>query len=224
MASETWRAESSLEIESNARAGGGVPIISNSADVQSLSDEELLRRCANGQEAAMQELVQRYQGLLHGFLTRYLDSAEDTEQAVLNIFIRAWENAPRFQYRCQVSTWFYRIAINIAHDLHRNRTKRVPQEPWPATIERAAHPTGNAELEAFERLQRQDEFQALHRALDRMSETDRLLLVLYYFEERSYEEIQEIAQISYKVLKTRLTRARQRLRSLLETDDKKAMP
>ena len=100
----------------------------------------------------------------------------------------------------------------------------MQEERWPATLKNASHPTGDAEQEAFQRLQRRDEFQALHRALDRMNELDRLLLVLYYFEERTYEEIQEIAQVSYKVLKTRLTRARQRLRSLVETDDKRAMP
>ena len=55
-----------------------------------------------------------------------------------------------------------------------------------------------------------------------MYESDRLLLVLYYFEERTYEEIQEIAQVSYKSLKTRLTRARQRLRALLDAEDQKA--
>lgn len=224
MTSHVWRSAINSEIETETKAGGIAPIVSNSAEVQGLSDEELLRRCANGQDSAMQELVRRYQGPLHRFLARYLGSTEDIEQAVLNVFVRAWQNAPRFQYRCQVSTWLYRIAANIAHDLHRTRRTHVQEEPWPTTLERTPHPAGNAEHEAFERLHRQEEMRALHKALDRMSETDRLILVLYYFEERTYEEIQEIAQVSYKVLKTRLTRARQRLRSLVGTDDTKAMP
>ena len=224
MTSEVWRSAIGLERETKPSVGGIAPTFFNSADVQSLSDEELLRRCTDGHDAAMQELVRRYQGPIHGFLARYLGSADDTEQAALNVFIRAWQYAPRFQYRCQVSTWLYRIAANLAHDLHRTRRTRVQEEPWPTTLERASHPTGDAQHEAFQRLQTEDEFHAIHRAMDRMQETDRLLLILYYFEERTYEEIQEIAQVSYKVLKTRLTRARQRLRSLVETDDKRAMP
>ena len=218
------RAAIDFEIETYARAGDITPLISHDSDVQSLADDALLHRCASGQDAAMQELVRRYQGPLHGFLTRFLGSADDTEQATLNVFIRAWQYAPRFQYRCQVSTWLYRIAANLAHDMHRTRATRVQEEGWSATLENASHPTGNAEQEAFQRLERREEFQALHRALHRMTELDRLILVLYYFEERTYEEIQEIAQVSYKVLKTRLTRARQRLRSLVEADEKRAMP
>ena len=67
-------------------------------------------------------------------------------------------------------------------------------------------------------LEREDQYRLLQSALALLNETDRLLLVLYYFEESSYEEMQEISGLSYKVLKTRLSRARQRLRALLENE------
>ena len=51
-----------------------------------------------------------------------------------------------------------------------------------------------------------------------MGESDRLILVLYYLEERDYEEIQAVTELSYTVLKTRLARARMRLRKLMEKD------
>jgi RNA polymerase sigma-70 factor (ECF subfamily) len=74
---------------------------------------------------------------------------------------------------------------------------------------------GNAEEDALRRMEQEDQFRQLQQALQRLNETDRLLLVLYYFEDRSYEEIQAISGLSYKVLKTRLSRARQRLRAWL---------
>lgn len=213
--------QSSLHMETFARVRGTAPLVSSRNDVQDLSDEELIRLCASEQDAAMRELVRRYQAPLHRFLARYLCSAEDAEQAVLNVFIRTWQSAARFQFRSRVSTWLYRIAANVAHDLHRSRGTRVREEPWKLLLEAAFHPAGNAEHEAFQSLDRQDTSLALHRALNQLNETDRLVLVLYYFEERTYEEIQEIAQLSYKVLKTRLTRARHRLRTLVESDSQK---
>jgi RNA polymerase sigma-70 factor (ECF subfamily) len=181
--------------------------------VSKQTDETLLRRIATGDNDGLQELLRRYQTPIHRFLTRYLGSAEDAEQATLNVFVRVWQHAPRFQFQAQVSTWLYRIALNIARDMYRHarlKTVALPEE-------HRMHSTlvGNAEEDALRRMEQEDQFRQLQQALQRLNETDRLLLVLYYFEDRSYEEIQAISGLSYKVLKTRLSRARQRLRAWL---------
>ena len=188
------------------------------SDSRALTDETLLRQIVEGKEEGLQELVRRYQSPIHRFLTRFLGSSEDAEQATLNVFIRAWQNAPRFQYRAKVSTWLYRIAINIARDMHSARTARLRRESSPEALA-LTHPlVGNAEEEAMRRMEQDDQYRQLQRALDRMSEIERTLLILYYFEDSSYEEMQAISGLSYKVLKTRLSRARQRLRALLEQE------
>ncbi len=193
------------------------PTLPSAVNVQSLSDEELLRLCAAEKSEAARELVRRYQGPLYRFMTRFLGPTDDAEQAVLNVFIRAWQSAPRFQFRSAVSTWLYRIATNLAHDMHVRQKSRPQEDPWNEG-HGALGLTGNVEEEALERLHREDKHRDLERALRKMSESDRLILILYYLEERSYEEIQEIAGVSYKVLKTRLTRARQRLRAVMDTE------
>jgi RNA polymerase sigma-70 factor (ECF subfamily) len=192
-------------------------------NVQSLSDEDLLRLCARGESAALEELVRRYQTPIHRFLARFLGSSDDAEEATLDVFVRAWQHAGRFQYRARVATWLYRIAVNIARDAH-SRRKARPQEPWPEERELAHMAMGSAEEDALRRLEREERSQALERALRRLSDSDRLLLVLYYVEERDYEEIQAITQLSYTVLKTRLARARRRLRRLLDAGNEEAQP
>src|SRR5262249_44127320 len=97
---------------------------------QNLSDEALLRLCAGGDTAALEELVRRYQTPLHRFLARLMGSPDDAEEAALDVFVRVWQHAPRFQYRAKVATWLYRIAVNIAHDAH-SRRKARPQEALP---------------------------------------------------------------------------------------------
>jgi len=185
---------------------------------QTLTDEDLLRLVSAGNNVAMEELVRRYQKPLYRFLLRFLDSAEDAEQATLNVLVRAWEYAPRFQHRSKVSTWLYRIAFNMARDLFERRKSRPQQVPLLEQTNLGAAGTKNAETEALNRMELSDQYRNLQCALKQLNETDRLLIILYYFEESSYEEMEAISGFSYKVLKTRLSRARQRLRALLEQE------
>lgn len=187
--------------------------------VQTASDEDLLRLCAAGENRALEELVRRYRTPIYRFLARMLGSTEDAEEATLDVFVRAWRNAPRFQYRAKVATWLYRIAVNIARDMH-SRKKARPQETRPDSYELSQAAIGSAEEDALLRLQREEKSKALERALSKLGDSDRLILVLYYLEERDYDEIQAITELSYTVLKTRLARARRRLKTLLETQDR----
>lgn len=189
-----------------------------SLGVQTASDEDLLRLCASGENAALEELVRRYRTPLYRFLARLLGSAEDAEEAALDVFVRAWQHAPKFQYRAKVATWLYRIAVNIARDMH-SRKKARPQETRPDSYELSQAAIGSAEDDALLRLHREEQSKTLERALNRLNESDRLILVLYYLEERDYDEIQAITELSYTVLKTRLARARRRLKTLLESHD-----
>jgi RNA polymerase sigma-70 factor (ECF subfamily) len=181
------------------------------------SDENLLHLCAKGEQAALEELARRYQTPLFRFLARMMNSSDDAEEAVLDVFVRAWQHAGRFQYRSRVATWLYRIAVNIARDAHSRKQAR-PQEAWPDSEKLSQMAIGSAEDDALRRLENSDRARALQRALRQLSESDRLILILYYLEERDYEEIQEITDLSYTVLKTRLARARRRLRDCLDRE------
>jgi RNA polymerase sigma-70 factor (ECF subfamily) len=180
------------------------------------TDEELLARCARREQRGLEELTRRYQSPIYGFLLRLTGSPEDAEEATLEVFLRAWLHADRFQYRSKVSTWLFRIAVNIARDLH-SKKKARRQEPWPEDEDAAASmSTGSAEDDALEALESADKARELRAALDKLSDSDRELIVLYYFNDCDYDEIQEITGLSYTVLKTRLARARQRLRQQME--------
>src|SRR2546421_8137410 len=191
--------------------------------MDALADEDLLRLCAAEESRALQELVRRYQAPLYRFLARLMGSEEDAEEAALEVFVRAWRNAPRFQYRARVATWLYRIAVNIARDAHSRKRVR-PKEVWIEGGEAAHLSVASAEEDAVKRLNRLDEAATLRRALERLSPDDRLILVLYYLEDKEYEEIQLITQLSYTVLKTRLARARRRLRKWMEMEAEEAEP
>ncbi len=186
-----------------------------------LTDEALLKLCSDGESAALRELVRRYQGPIFRFLARMMGSEQDAEDAALEVFVRAWKNAPRFQYREKEATRLYRIAVNIARDAH-SRKKARPKEVWLEDAELRHLSVGSAEEDALKLVQRDMQSQALKRALARLSADDRLILVLYYLEDREYDEIQAVTGLSYTVLKTRLARARRRLRKWMEDETSEA--
>jgi len=162
----------------------------------------------------MEELMRRYQAPLTRYLYRLLSSREDVEETLLDVFARVWLNASRFHFHASVNTWLYRIALNRACDLVRARRSR------PQTVEctDGAQLTGSldAEREALQRLIQGERALKLQRALDRLTAQDRSLLIYYYYEDMDYDEIQEITRMSYSVLKTRMKRARERLRRIVE--------
>jgi RNA polymerase sigma-70 factor (ECF subfamily) len=186
-----------------------------------LSDEALLRLCAEKDSASLEELARRYQAPLYRFLLRMMGSPEDAEEAVLEVFVKAWQNAHRFQYRARVGTWLYRIATNLARDKHLWRISR-PREVGLEIADVAHMLGGSAEEDALHRLELGERVQALQRALAQLNPFDRMLLVLYYLEEWDYSQIQALTELSYPVLKTRLSRARRRLRKALQAEENKS--
>lgn len=186
-----------------------------SVQVGAGTDEALLRLAAKGNATAFEEIVKRHQAAIYRFLLRLLGSPDDAEEAGVEVFVRAWQHAGRFQFRASVSTWLFRIALNIARDL-RSRRRNVLTEPLPSDDSLLGKVAESAEETAIRSASEDHRRQELHKALAELNPADRGILVLYYLEEKTYEEIQEITGFSYTVLKTRLARARRRLRLGLE--------
>lgn len=188
----------------------------------SVTDHELIRRCARGDEAALRALFERYHGIVYNLLYRMLGSRDDADELLPEVFLKVWNGAAQFQSRANPATWIHRIGSNACIDRLRRRPPAwclsweelsdrdeetaVPYDPTARLVQREARVRIQASLMA-------------------LSPDDRLLITLYHLQERSYEEIQEITGLTYALLKSRLFRARQRLREQYkniereETDD-----
>jgi RNA polymerase sigma-70 factor (ECF subfamily) len=181
-------------------------------------DRRLVQRCAAQDSAALQEIVERYQSRLLRFLSRLLGSREDAEEAALDVFLRVWQQAHRFEGRASFATWLYRIASNIACDQQRRKKRQHHTAPLEEDTvgDRIFHENVSVEEAALNRLEQEERSKQMQKALQTLRVEDRLLLVLYYSEELGYEEISQITKHSYPVLKMRLLRARRRLRTVME--------
>ena len=178
----------------------------------------MLRRCQRGDEQALAELVRRYQGRIYGVALRVFGDPALVEEAAVDAFYKIWRKARQWRGETSPDAWICRTAVRTVMDLRRSRQR------WWKRTEMAA---GNAEAEqivpepADDRMvdeQRRLSANLLDRAIRSLGETDRALVHLYYFEERGLKEIEAILDVPHATLKMRLTRARQKLRKVLEEE------
>lgn len=153
-----------------------------------------VQRCAAGDERALKALVDRYQSLVFGLSRRYLGNAEDAEEVAIATFLKFWKSASAFRGTCSVRAYLCQIALNLCRDRPKAKPLAMP----------CAESNGTSA-----------QFDMIVAALSHLPEDDRDVLVLYYLDELEYEEICESLEIGYDALKTRLVRARKRLRTLL---------
>ncbi len=161
------------------------------------TDEALVARLAEGDEAALRELLRRWQRPLADFLHRHT-GGRDVDDLYQEVWMRVVGAAPRFDVSRRFSTWLFQIAVNRCRDWHRRR----PPEPVADAEQSAVHlDAPDAALDAA----------AL---LGRLSESQREVVVLRYFHDLSEDEMARILEIPRGTVKSRLHNALARLNGL----------
>ncbi len=176
-------------------------------------DEVWLRGCARGEPDFLRLLMERHGGGVQRFLERIVGNRSEAEELLTEVFLKVWQHAAHFGHRGLVRNWIYTIAANLARDALRRRKVREPiaAESLEA-LEQEADPAGIDPLRETLGRERSDMIQ---RGVDQLPPTDRLLVVLYHFQEYTLEEIEQITGIPRNVAKSRLFRARRKLKDIL---------
>lgn len=180
--------------------------------------ESLLRRCQQGDEAALTELIRLYQKRVFQFTLRISGDASLAEEATADCFYRVWTRCQQQRDGANPEAWIFRIAHRAVLDLARGR-----QRWWKRLIVGARAAEGDLRPGPLDTLieteQQRRMASELQSAIDSLKKEDRALVHLYYFEGRTLSEIAIILETSRDALKMRLLRARRRLAELLDSDD-----
>lgn len=170
---------------------------------------------------AFEQLVRLYCTRLLAVASRILRNEEDAREAVQDAFLSAFKSLDGFDGAARLSTWLHRITLNAAL-MKLRRRQRHPEQPieplLPGFLEdgHQADPAAPWQESAVQLLVRQETRELVHRCIDRLPEAYRTILVLRDIEELDTEEAARLLVVSTGVVKTRLHRARQALRSLLD--------
>ena len=172
------------------------------------NEQELIRRAQRGDGEAFRQLVEAYQTQVYRLALRMCgeSAADDVTQEA---FLAAWRALPDFRGDCRFSTWLYRLTTNAGIDwLRREKRHRSTDDVTELELpDDAPSPQEQAE---------QSETQsAVRRALSRLSEEHRQVLLLRYMQELDYGEIAAALDVSEGTVKSRINRAKSKLRELL---------
>jgi RNA polymerase sigma-70 factor, ECF subfamily len=182
------------------------------------TDEELIARVLAGDEYAYGTLVERYRDYVYTIAVRIVGGDEDAEDVAQEAFVRAYRALPRFRGDSKFSSWLYRIATNRALTHLKRRKRRAVTVDIDAGphVEAHALDDGSAEERSPEARIRGEEFsRAVREAVAELPEQYRVVVTLFYLEERSYKEVAATLGIPMGTLKTHLHRARALLREVL---------
>lgn len=186
------------------------------ADNLQLSDEQLCRLVQDGALDAFEELVLRYKDRLLRYGRKFLLDESQAEDAVQEVFLKAYRNIQSFNLSLRFSPWIYRIAHNEFINLGKKRSKELVDFfdfdtlfPHPAAADKA-----DTELE------KKEARQLLEAYLDKLPDKYREPLILYYMEDLDYGQISEILKIPLATVGVRLNRARKKLQQFYKEQEK----
>jgi RNA polymerase sigma-70 factor (ECF subfamily) len=169
------------------------------------SDEQLVRRHLDGDVRAFTTLVERHETRLYNVCLRILGSSEDARDATQDAFLTALRKLDQFRGDAAFSTWMHRVAVNACYDMLRKRKRQPmlrlvpddesgpgddpgPPEPDPSDAVAGAIDAG--------------------RALAKVPEDFRIVLVLADVEDLPYEEIARVLDLPIGTVKSRVHRGR----------------
>ena len=183
-----------------------------------VDDDSLVARLQRGDPAAFESLVRAHGGRLLSVARRFLGSNEDAEDAVQETFVRAFRSMSTFEERSQLHTWLHRIVVNTSLMKLRER-RRKPQESiedlLPTFTDDGHHASEPGEW-SDAMFERKETAAIVRQAIDMLPDQHRAILLLRDIEERDTAETAAILGTSTTVVKVRLHRARQALRTLLD--------
>jgi RNA polymerase sigma-70 factor (ECF subfamily) len=177
----------------------------------------LVQRCAAGDELACAELVAEHQRMVVQLAINLLGERDEALDLSQDVFLRVFRTIHRFRGQSSLRTWIYRIAVNQARNRHRfwRRRHRADQVSLDQHIAAHGEFLSGGESGPDRMLAQKELARTLQSALDRLPFDQRTAIVLREIDGLSYEEIAYSLGVAVGTVKSRLTRARQALRTEL---------
>ncbi len=186
-----------------------------------LDEHPLLARLRAGDPTSYEDLVRMHAGRMLAVARRLLRNEDDARDCVQEAFLLAFRGLRSFEGRASLRTWLHRIVVNAA-------LMKIRARPGPdvASLDdlmpefdadgTRVEPVGSAALPVETLIERSDVLVLVRRAVDRLPDTYRTVLILRDIQEMDTHETARLLQTTASAVKTRLHRARAALKKLLE--------
>ena len=181
--------------------------------VEHQQDNIYITKVLEGDRNAFAYLVDKYKTMVYSLALRLVKDREEAEEISQDAFIKAYQSLASFKGKAKFSSWLYRIVYNTAiSKLRQQPAGRVsldePNIPDTLYLE---------SKENYDTLSADERKKYLEKALDSLDSDEKMLIILYYYEEQDLDEIASIAGLTKTNTKVKLFRARKKMLTVLQS-------
>ena len=189
-----------------------------------LDDAVLVRQCWQGDSAAIERLILKYQNRIYNVILKICADPDDAAELTQDTFVKIIENIENFQGRSSFYTWAFRIAVNLTLNYCRRNVRigfssldaeQVPNNSQPGRILKELL-SDDSSLDPAVIAQDNELCQILVESLKKLDDAQRAVVVLRDIEGMNYNQIANVLDIELGTVRSRLSRGRKKLRQILE--------
>ena len=193
-----------------------------------IDDDELIQRISKKEQTAFEQLVKRYQSMVLNICYGLLGDYHQAEETAQDVFVQVYKKSGSFRHESKISTWIYRIAVNLSlNSIRRNKRlmwiKNIGFSPLDES-QAEKIPIGVQIDEPAALLEQKESMQILRKAVNCLPEKQKTTFILNQFEGLSAEEISKILKVPLNTVEVRIHRAKRKLQSVLSHQIKKNVP
>lgn len=178
-----------------------------------IEDEQIVREVLAGNKDRYALLVKKYQTVVANLVYKICGTKADVKELTQQVFVELYVSLPRFQYKSKLSTFIYRITINLTCK-YLYKQKRSPLvDPHDFAYDR---PSGYQNAE--QQIVNDERLDALRLAIGKLKHEQRTALVLYTYEDFTYQEIADAMGCSLSKVESLIFRAKKNLQKLLKNE------
>lgn len=184
----------------------------------SAEDQDLVRRCQSGDDAAFEELVRKYQQTLFNVIYHNMGRRGDVEDIAQKVFSKVYFSLRKFDNERPFFPWVYRIAVNQCYDEMRRARRRRSITFSELNLQESENIENLLKQEAVQTTpveESKERHDLLYKMLDRLPEKQRRALVLRDLEEVPYDRMAELMNCTEQAARLKVFRARTRLREMM---------
>jgi RNA polymerase sigma-70 factor, ECF subfamily len=174
-------------------------------DIKNRKDEEIVKQVLKGKIDLYEEIVERYEDKLKRYIMRIVNRSEEVDDILQDVFIKAYTNLRTFDTNMKFSSWIYRIAHNESVNLIKSSWIRKI-----TSIDNFFNLKSDTDEEA--KIDKKMMAKKLEWCMEKLDIKYREPLILFYLEEKSYDEISDIMRLPVRTIGVRVHRGREKLK------------
>ncbi len=189
-----------------------------------IDDAVLVRQCWQGDSAAIERLILKYQNRIYNVILKICADPDDAAELTQDTFVKIIENIDNFQGRSSFYTWAFRIAVNLTLNYCRRNARigftsldaeQIRENSQPGKVLKELL-SNDSSLDPATVVQDKELCQIVLESLKKLDDAQRAVVVLRDIEGMNYNQIANVLDIELGTVRSRLSRGRKKLRQILE--------